>query len=330
MDASAVPRPLPDPPQVQFHQTAFLPLALLFFGVGAWLAINLDTKAGLIGAGFAGVAAVAFLSKHLWSLVPKTAVADLLQRVTDLLSSRGTTIVIWCVFGLFVVLSWTIATVHLDADDRVPTTTVSRVEAGLSDKADGRVVASQMLHAGDHLISFLFVPPVGRTVWMTSQGLQTDARRVIPWSRTSFKYPVHFDSLITVSLLPTGLVLQALARDTAGVRLVVRENTPGGLVVADTVLKSAKGLLLASGPVAAPDSAALQRRWSAMVRARFGIDTGAASQLAASWWPPQPMRALRRLRVGEQLRFELSDAARTTARSDTFTVRSASSDAILP
>lgn len=330
MDASAAPRRRRDPPPVQFHQTAFLPLALLFFGVGAWLAINLDTKAGLIGAAFAGFAAVGSLSKRLWGLIPQTAVADLLRRVADLLSSRGTTIVVWCVFGLFVVLSWTIATVHLDADDRVPTTTVSRVEASLSDNADGRVVASQMLHAGDHLISFLFVPPLGRTVWMTSQGLQTDARHVIPWSRTSFKYPVHFDSLITVSLLPTGLVVQALARDTAGVRLVVRESTPGGLVVADTVLKSAKGLLLASGPVAAPDSAALQRRWIALVRARFAIDTGAASQLAASWWPPQPMRALRRLRVGEQLRFELSDATGTTARSDTFTVRSASSDAILP
>lgn len=311
-------------------KTAFLPLPILLALVATWLAIHVDTRIGLGAAIATGLGAAGTLSKSLWTMINARYAAAILSTIQRVLESPRTAVTTWALVVLFMVSSAFITTVHIDVDERAANAVLSRIDQ--HDVNSAAVVAETLtVHAGDHLISPLMIWPKGRTVWLTSAtGLQSDPRHVVPWFRTSFKYTAHFDTLISVTLLPLGAdVIHALSQDTVGLRLVVFRDTAVRDTVAKLRVTSTRGLLLAFGQPTVPDSAATRSRWAALAMGRLGLDADGAGAAAREWWPPQLVSAIRILRSRDRLRYSLVDQGGVTVRTDTFTLRGPSTDAIL-
>jgi len=235
-------------------------LLLADLGVGLWMRLHAERWLSF----FVTHLPVLALAGAAWGLLTDDARQWLRGRARALLASRRLLVALGATLALLATLSVSCSTITVQASDdmvRVPV----RVVAGERTAGDSAAFAAAPSHALTRLTSPLaarvWIPPVGRRMWVYAPGLATVSRVVVPWVPTRLHYPEDFDSLATLLVLPHPSLALARCGDAAPVLTVRNARDPRVVLLAaplgaDDCLR---GVHLGFPEVARPDSASWAR-----------------------------------------------------------------------
>lgn len=289
--------------------------------VGLWL--GLHTRDGL----------ALFLTPQLpalgvgglfWGFLPEGPKAGFGAWLERQLSRRG---LLWGIIALgsgAVLASLFFSTVVLHSIDPGTTVVVQAVR-GTRERPDtarlrqarairlNRLTSPQYYH--------VITPPFGTRLWFYT-GTYVGARdwTLRPWLPLVLQYPDDFEPMVTIAVLPAESVLPRISQ--RNIMLRVSDAVTGELVAADTLDRHA--FLVAFGaPLGIGED--VRARWRSSLEG-LSPDTAFVNPMMLQWATPTPIGAVRPLRIGETLLWEVIDAQARVLRRDTLTLNHAVHD----